>query len=905
MFKPGKFLLYSTVAGSASLYLWHAAPLEVQAYTYDSLPLSETSSGEDVMQLQQDLNEAGFHVTDSPTDYFGPLTESAVEDFQRSSGLAVTGEAGRQTIDALSNELTDGFRRGDSDAAIQDYQEDLNTAGFHVTDNPTTYFGPKTQEAVENFQQAYNLPVSSMLDAETVDALEYAASSPESFQNGDRHKEIQRIQERLNEAGFHVTDNPTMYFGPKTEAALTDFQESTGLSADGVAGENTLRLLEQDAKGYANGMEHEDIQTYQQMLNDAGFHVTDEPTTYFGPLTEQAVEDFQRSYSLPVTGILDDETIEVLEAASEPPEVLENGVRHASVQELQQLLNDAGFHVTDNTTNYFGPKTEEALREFQQLYGLEETGTADSGTKETLETYIEQTEEALQRGDTSDSVEELQTSLNALGFYVTDEPDTYFDASTEEALQEFQEDQGLPATGMYDAVTKQTLEELAAESFPSPFEHELQEGDAGEDVQLLKQHLTAAGFETGSGDSFDPDTTARVEEYQQEQGLSVTGTADAATLTSLLEMESKTYDFYGKDQNGHGVGMTQWGAYGMAQEGNDYEEILEYYYTDIDVTTSSEYQDRDIRVLLGETEQNSATIESGESYDIVDADGEPVLEGLEGTTEISYGSDGSGEFVITNGDTAATTENGISAEGDGTFQYEGTEYRGSLQFKKSDIDGIQSSWVMDVVNHVDIDNYLEGVVPYEMYSSWDEPEAFKVQAVAARAYAFTQASPESNFDVYDDTRSQVYHGIPTGAENNPMILEAIRDTGGTVLTYNGRLVEGIYSASASGHTEDAENVWGSDFDYLTGVEDPYDGSSYAQVSWEESFSTGDISSMEYFREEDKGDVLALRPVMENERLQEMDVIMEEETITLSGDQFRSAVDSNEMDSNIMRIEEKE
>ncbi|WP_022793455.1 peptidoglycan-binding protein [Marinococcus halotolerans] len=905
MFKPGKFLLFSTVVGSASLYLWQAGPSEVQAYNYDSLPLSEPSSGEDVLQLQQDLNEAGFHVTDNPTDYFGPLTESAVEDFQRANGLDVTGEAGTQTIDVLSNELADGFRRGDSDAAVQAYQEGLNTAGFHVTDSPTTYFGPKTQEAVEDFQQAYNIQISGMLDAETVEALEYAASSPESFQNGDRHKDVQRLQEQLNEAGFHVTDNPTMYFGPRTEAALKDFQKSAGLSADGIAGESTLQLLEQDAEGYANGMEHEDIQTYQQMLNDAGFHVTDEPTTYFGPLTEQAVKDFQQSYSLPVTGILDDETIKVLETASEPPEVLENGVRHASVQELQQLLNDAGFHVTDNTTNYFGPKTEEALREFQQLYGLEETGTADSETMETLEAYIDQTENALERGDSGEGVEEMQTSLNALGYNAKEDPDGSFDDSTEEALQKFQTEQGIPATGIYDSVTEETLEELAAESFPSPFEHELQEGDAGDDVQLLKQHLTAAGFETNSGDSFDSDMTARVEEYQEEQELAVTGTADAATLTSLLEMESKTYDFYGKDQNGHGVGMTQWGAYGMAQEGNSYEEILKYYYTDIDVTTSSDYQNRDIRVLLGETDQNSATIESGESYDIVDADGEPVLEDLEGTTEISYGSDGSGEFVITNGETVATTEKAISTEGDGTFQYEGTEYRGSLQFKKSDIDGIQSSWVMDVVNHVDIDDYLEGVVPYEMYSSWDEPEAFKVQAVAARAYAFTQASPESNFDVYDDTRSQVYHGIPTGPQDKSMILDAIHDTSGTVLTYDGQLVEGIYSASASGHTEDAENVWGSEFDYLTGVEDPYDGSSYAQVSWEESFSTGDISSMEYFQEEEKGDVLALRPVMENERLQEMNVVMEEETITLSGDQFRSAVDSNEMDSNIMRIEEKE
>ncbi|MDZ5784620.1 peptidoglycan-binding protein, partial [Marinococcus luteus] len=625
----------------------------------------------------------------------------------------------------------------------------------------------------------------------------------------------------------------------------------------------------------------------------------------FGPQTEEAVIAFQEDRGLSADGVADDDTLaKISDALDQNSEVLQDGVHSDDARAMKQDLHELGYLDIADPNDHFGPQTEEAVIAFQEDRGLSADGVADDDTLAKISDVLDQNSDALKRGDSGESVEEMQTSLNILGYDVTDDPDGSFDNSTEEALQEFQAEQGLPATGLYDSVTEETLEEQAAESFPSPFEHKLQEGDAGDDVQLLKQHLTAAGFETDSGDSFDSDTTARVEEYQEEQGLSVTGTADAATLTALLEMESKTYDFYGKDQNGHGVGMTQWGAYGMAQEGNDYEEILEYYYTDIDVTRSSDYQDRDIRVLLGDTEQNSAEIEGSDSYNIVDADGKPVLEDLEGTTEISYGDDGSGEFVITNGDTSATTERSISTESDGTFQHEGSEYRGELQFKKSDIDGEQSSWVMDVVNHVDIDDYLEGVVPYEMYSSWDEPEAFKVQAVAARAYAFTQISPDSNFDVYDDTRSQVYHGIPTGPENKSMILDAIHDTSGTVLTYDGQLVEGIYSASASGHTEDAENVWGSDFDYLEGVDDPYDGSSYAEVSWEESFSTDDLSGMEYFQTEDKGDVLALQPVMENERLQEMDVIMEEETITLSGDQFRSAVDTNEMDSNIMQIEEK-
>ncbi|MDZ5784627.1 peptidoglycan-binding domain-containing protein, partial [Marinococcus luteus] len=134
MFKPGKFLLYSTVAGTASLYLWNATPIEVQAYTYDNLPLSESSTGEDVQQLKQDLNEAGFHVTDNPTEYFGPKTEQSVEDFQRTNDLVVDGIAGTNTVAKLEDVLSDdpegnpdalenGVRSDDARAMKQDLHE--------------------------------------------------------------------------------------------------------------------------------------------------------------------------------------------------------------------------------------------------------------------------------------------------------------------------------------------------------------------------------------------------------------------------------------------------------------------------------------------------------------------------------------------------------------------------------------------------------------------------------------------------------------------------------------------------------------------------------------------------------------------------------------------------------------
>ena len=125
-----------------------------------------------------------------------------------------------------------------------------------------------------------------------------------------------------------------------------------------------------------------------------------------------------------------------------------------------------------------------------------------------------------------------------------------------------------------------------------------------------------------------------------------------------------------------------------------------------------------------------------------------------------------------------------------------------------------------VVNELDIEEYIKGVVPVEMNSSW-HLEALKVQAIAARTYAVYQMRQvgKKDFDILNSTKDQVYRGR-TGT--NPSVLRAVEQTRNLILTYAGLPIFAAYSSTAAGTTEDAMNVWSMDVPYLKGVECPFD-----------------------------------------------------------------------------------
>ena len=123
------------------------------------------------------------------------------------------------------------------------------------------------------------------------------------------------------------------------------------------------------------------------------------------------------------------------------------------------------------------------------------------------------------------------------------------------------------------------------------------------------------------------------------------------------------------------------------------------------------------------------------------------------------------------------------------------------------------------VLHAPVEEYLLGVVPYEMSDSFPL-EALKAQAIAARTYVLRKAGSGQDYDVVDNTNDQAYYGIKA---QNVNAAKAVKETEGLCGFYKGALAECFYSASNGGQTELASHVWGGgDYSYLVMADDPYD-----------------------------------------------------------------------------------
>jgi len=174
-------------------------------------------------------------------------------------------------------------------------------------------------------------------------------------------------------------------------------------------------------------------------------------------------------------------------------------------------------------------------------------------------------------------------------------------------------------------------------------------------------------------------------------------------------------------------------------------------------------------------------------------------------------------------------------------------FRGTLRV-------IASGQLVDVVNELPLEAYLRGVVPAEMPTSWPL-EARIAQTIVARSFAAYQLRPTTGtFDVYDDTRSQVYLGV---RQEKPDADAVISSTAGQVLLYGSSVANALFHSTAGGATENNENVFVSPTGarvatpvaYLRGSSDrdpsgvPYDaGAPYA--TWQtKAYTVADLSTI--------------------------------------------------------------
>jgi stage II sporulation protein D len=280
----------------------------------------------------------------------------------------------------------------------------------------------------------------------------------------------------------------------------------------------------------------------------------------------------------------------------------------------------------------------------------------------------------------------------------------------------------------------------------------------------------------------------------------VRGAVDPAALTK------PTFVIKGRGW-GHGVGLSQYGAYGLARQGTEFEQILAHYYPG---TTLGPAPVTTVRVLLAEG-RKSLTISSQTQFRV--RDGAGTLHILPAG---SY-TFGPGLSLKVKGAAKAERLQGPLLFVPGAFPLSlGRPYRGQIQV-------VSQAGKLQAINVLGLEAYLYGVVPSEVPTHWPS-EALKAQAVVARSYALSGRKIGAAFDLYSDTRSQVYLGVE---EEEQPTNAAVDATAGEVLLYRGQVARTYYHSTSGGRTAAIADAWPGSrpVPYLVSVPDPQDALS--------------------------------------------------------------------------------
>ena len=271
-----------------------------------------------------------------------------------------------------------------------------------------------------------------------------------------------------------------------------------------------------------------------------------------------------------------------------------------------------------------------------------------------------------------------------------------------------------------------------------------------------------------------------------------------------------------------------------------------------DDTSLPEYVN--IGLIYGEDAVGSAYA-SADGFAVTDLYGSPLMS-ADGTTDITVKNENGSISLYEGSSLLFTYADGIILEPvSGDIALNGVPYRGTLKF-------VARGSVLNVINVVDMDGYLCGVVPKEI-GGQSHIEALKAQAVTARSYTarFIGKHADDGFDLCNTIHCQVYGGV--SAETTPA-NRAVDATSGIVAMYDGKIAELYYFASDGGATEDVENVWGStEHPYLKGVDDPYETDKATHHRWSVTLTKDEIN--EIFADYEIGEITDISVVEASEK----------------------------------------
>ena len=434
---------------------------------------------------------------------FGPGCTAAVKKWQGLQGLEQTGIVDDTTWGHLVLEITE-------------IQYILIAKGYD-TGGHDGKAGPKTYNAILQFQKDNNLTADGMVGNATWDAL--MASMPEEntfpLKMGSRGSYVTILQYGLR----IMCCSPGSYdgvFGTRTRSAVIKYQKKYGLTADGIVGTNTWDKL------------REQIREIQQALIDKNYasFIAD---GLAGIKTYNAIISFQKANGLSTDGQVGPATREKLlgNANDGTPEgfPLKKGATGEIVRCLQRGLRIAIINC--EITGTFDDQTFESVKKFQSRNGLSADGIVGVKTWEKM----------------CANVRKYQNALNNQGYDVGDE-DGIAGERTYNAILKFQKDKGLEADGMCGTKTQVAL--FGASTGGGTTSATLKLGSSGSLTRYLQIMMNTMGYSLTVDGIFGDNMNNAVKDYQAKKGLTADGIVGSGTW-------GKLFADYKIDANGTGV----------------------------------------------------------------------------------------------------------------------------------------------------------------------------------------------------------------------------------------------------------------------------------------------------------------------------------------------------------------
>jgi len=549
--------------------------------------LQKGDSGSAVKAVQQRLKELGYYSASCDGNY-GTQTVNAVKAFQKKNGLSQTGIADAATQKKLHSTSAvkanttaskdDGtLKKGDKGTAVKQLQQRLKELGYYTSTIDSDY-GAKTVAAVKAFQKKNGLSQTGNVDEATLKKLNSTSAvkanastkADGTLKKGDKGTAVKQLQQRLKELGYYTAAIDSDY-GTQTVNAVKAFQKKNGLSQTGNVDEATLKKLNSTSaikanadttvksKGLKSGDKGEDVKKLQQRLKELGYYTSVIDAEY-GSKTIAAVKAFQKKNGLTADGVAGEATLKKLNSSSAvkangantvtTSTTLKSGAKGEAVKELQRRLKELGYYNNAIDGDY-GAKTVVAVKAFQKKNGLTADGVAGSSTLKKLNSSsavkagtttntTTTTTDGLKSGDKGAEVKKLQERLKELGYY-TSAIDSDYGSKTIAAVKAFQKKNGLTADGVAGSATMKKMNSSNAVAANGKTTVELKtnqtlkSGDSGAQVKALQARLKELGYYTTTLDSdYGYRTTAAVSDFQRANKLTVTGTANPATLRKLV-----------------------------------------------------------------------------------------------------------------------------------------------------------------------------------------------------------------------------------------------------------------------------------------------------------------------------------------------------------------------------------